>query len=147
MKTLNTIVLACSAAAVLGGSGLYAQLGTVAKIPFDFTVQTVTLPAGEYALQRVTQTSDVIRIQKVAARHFALVIASKTLSKYKGNQKGEGKLIFHRYGDRYFFAEVWSLNGGPCGAVNSSQLERELQVNGAGQQMALVSIPLAGAGQ
>ena len=147
MKTLNTIVLAWSAAAMLGGNGLYAQLGAVAKIPFDFTVQTVTLPAGEYSVQRVYQSSDAIRIQNVATGHSALVLAAKPLSKYKGNKKEEGKVVFHRYADRYFFAEVWTPNGGLCGATMPSKLERELQANGGEKQMALVIIPLAGAGQ
>lgn len=147
MKTLNTIVLALSAAAVLGGNGLYAQTNAVAKIPFDFTVQTATLPAGEYSMSRVYESSDAIRIQNVATGHSALVLASRSLSKYKGNQKEGGKVVFHRYGDRYFFAEVWTPNGGLCGATMPSKLERELRANGGEKQMALVSIPLAGAGQ
>ena len=55
-------------------------------------------------------------------------------------------IIFHRYGDRYFFSEVWTPNG-LRGRANPSKLEREIQASGADKQVAVVSIPLAGAGQ
>jgi hypothetical protein len=55
-------------------------------------------------------------------------------------------IIFHRYGDRYFFSEVWTAYG-LRGRTQPSKLEREIQASSADKQVALVSIPLAGAGQ
>ena len=57
MKTLNTFVLAMSAAAMLGTTGLYAQTGVVADVPFNFTVDTVRMPAGEYTLAPISAAS------------------------------------------------------------------------------------------
>jgi hypothetical protein len=147
MKTLNTIVLALGAAAVLAGNGLYAQQSAVAKIPFDFAVQTANMPAGEYTLARVSEASGVIRLQSLSTGHSVLALAPNGTSTDKGNPNEKGKLIFHRYGDRYFFAEVWMPNGGLCGAVKPSKLERELRASKEEKQMALVTIPMTGAGQ
>jgi hypothetical protein len=53
-------------------------------------------------------------------------------------------VIFHRYGDRYFFSEVWTADGGLRGKVMPSKLERETRNNaGDEKQMALISIPVS----
>ena len=47
----------------------------------------------------------VTTFSRYLTRDSALVLASSILPKYKGNKKEEGKALFLRYGDRYFFAE------------------------------------------
>ena len=142
MKTLNTFVLAMSAAAMLGTTGLYAQSGVAANVPFNFTVESARMPAGEYTLTAVNKTSGIIQMLNIETRESILVLAPSLVSTYKGN--GEGKVIFHRYGDRYFFSEVWTPDG-LRGHVTPSKLEREIQTSG--EKLALVSVPLAGAAQ
>ena len=144
MKTLKTFVLAMSTVAMLGTTGLYAQTGVVANVPFNFTVDTVRMPAGDYTLLPTSHTSGVIQLQNRETGKSALVNAQSTLSAYRSKGQESGVIIFHRYGDRYFFAEVWTPNG-LRGRTNPSKLEREIQANGA--DVAVVSIPLAGAGQ
>jgi hypothetical protein len=75
-----------------------------------------------------------------------LVNASGLLSVHKGKGEETGMIIFHRYGDRYFFSEVWTPDGIRSHA-KPSKLEREIQASSAEKQVALVSIPLPGAGQ
>lgn len=138
MKTLNTFVLALSAA-VLGTAALHAQTRAVADVPFDFTVQSVTMPAGEYALQPLSAASGVIRIMNLETRRSVMVLASSTLSTHRGKDTDSGKLIFHRYGDRYFFSEVWTP-GGPQGRTAPSKEERAIQAGLAERQIASVGI-------
>ncbi len=144
MKTLNTFVLAMSAAAMLGTTGLYAQSGVAADVPFNFTAESVRMPAGEYTLTALNRTSGVIQILNVATRESILVLAPSSVSTYKDNGEKTGKLIFHRYGDRYFFSEVWTPDGLRAHTA-PSKLEREIQMGG--EKLALVSIPLSGAAQ
>jgi len=131
---------------VLGSTGLYAQTQAVANIPFDFNVKGVTMPAGEYTLEPVSTTSGSIRILNHETRKSVMVLAPSTVSTYKGTSEESGKVIFHRYGDRYFFSEVWTPSG-LRGRVLPSSLERELQASNRDQQMASVSIPLATASE
>ena len=145
MKTLKTFVLAISAAAVLGTTGLYAQTGVAANVPFNFTVGTEKMPAGEYTVQPVSTANGVIQMLNVETGKSVLVSAPGMLSIHKGQADERGMIIFHRYGDRYFFSEVWTPNG-LRGRTQPSKLEREIEA-GNGNQVALVSIPLAGAGQ
>jgi len=144
MKTLNTIVLVMSAAAMLGTTRLNAQSGVVANVPFNFVAASAKMPAGEYTLTSTNRTSGIIRMQNVATGECILLNAPDALATYKGNSQETGKLIFHRYGDRYFFSEVWTPNG-LRGHVGPSKLEREIK--SGGEKLAVVSIPLAGAAQ
>ncbi len=143
MKTFHKMVLALGAAVVLGSTGLYAQQA-VANIPFDFTVQGVTMPAGEYSVWRASATSNTLQIRNDDTRRSVLLLASNLQKTHKETESA--KLIFHRYGDRYFFAEVWSPNGSPRGTILPSKLERELQ-SGQGTEMASVIVPLHFAGK
>ena len=144
MKTLNTLVLVVSAAAMLGTARLHAQSGVVANVPFNFNAASAKMPAGEYTLTSINRTSGVIRMLNVATGESILVSAPATLTTYKGNSEETGKLIFHRYGDRYFFSEVWTPDG-LRGRVMPSKLEQEIK--SGGEKLAVVSIPLAGAAQ
>jgi hypothetical protein len=145
MNTLKTFVLAISATAMLGTTGLYAQNGVVANVPFNFTVATEKMPAGEYTVQPVSTANGVLQILNVETGKSVLVSAPSQLSSRKGQGTETGMIIFHRYGDRYFFAEVWTQNG-LRGRTQPSKLEREIEA-GNRNQVALISIPFAGAGQ
>lgn len=145
MKTLNTFVLVMSAAAMLGTTGLYAQNGVAANVPFNFTVDTVRMPAGGYTLKATSPMSGVIQMLNVATGESILVNAPSLLSTHKGQATESGKLIFHCYGDRCFFSEVWTPDG-LRGRAMPSKLEREIESSG-GAKLARVSIPLTGAAQ
>jgi len=136
MRTLNTLILAVGA--ILGATGLSAQTKAVANIPFDFTVSTVTLPAGTYTIQSSTAAHDAIQIVNKETRKSVFVLAPPSNGPYKGET---GKVVFNRYGDRYFFSEVWTA-AGLRGHAMPGKLERELQAGGAEMSAALVSIPL-----
>jgi len=144
MKTLTNTILALSAVAVLGTTGMYAQTRAVANIPFQFTVNTVSLPAGEYSLQAFPGANGVLRITNLDTSRTVMVMAPATGSTYKGEPTGTGKVIFHRYGDRYFFSEVWSP-GGLRGRAQPPKLEQELRASSSGIEMASVDITLGGA--
>jgi hypothetical protein len=145
MKTLKTFVMTITAAALLGSTGLYAQEKAVANIPFTFSVADKTMPAGQYTIQQPSlSTKGVVRVQSVTNGESALVLASASNASYKSKDNVQAKVIFHRYGDRYFFSEIWTADGGLCGKVVPTKLERETRSNSDDpKQMALVSIPVS----
>lgn len=141
MKTLNAFVLGLVAAAA---PMLFAQSKTVAKVPFDFTVQTVTMPAGEYALEAAPNMPGVIEIVNLQTQSSVKVLASSPLSTHKGGGLGPGQLMFNRYGGRYFFAEIWTPQG-LRGRAMPSKLEREYKANANESQLTAVTIPVGSA--
>src|SRR5580692_3231899 len=138
MKTLNTLILTVGAAALLGTTGLYAQTGAVAKVPFNFTVSSATMPAGDYSM-RPLGTRGVIAIQNLDTGRTVYVQAPDTTSALHSNKEETATITFHRYGDRYFFSEVWTPEG-VHGRSAPGKLERELKSRSAEKQIALVSV-------
>jgi hypothetical protein len=97
-----------------------------ANIPFDFIVGDKTIPAGEYYIYRTRQYSndDVLTIGTVNGRALAVRLTSgvQVLT-----PKKHGVLIFNRYGDQHFLAQVW-VAGSSLGRVfTRSRSERELE--------------------
>ena len=106
MKTVRTLITICL---LFTAVALFAQtenhrLMTV-KVPFSFSVQDHSLPAGEYNIFTVLPER-AIRITSTDGRHSAIV---NTLPNYASSVSENSRLIFHRYGDDYFLAQVWTL--------------------------------------
>ena len=138
MKTLKTLLLSVGAVALLGASGLYAQSKATANIPFAFTAQNTTLPAGEYTMSPASASHELMLIRNTETRKAVMVLAPSGTSEYKGDPN-KNVVLFHRIGDRYFLAEV--KTDGVRGHVSPSKLERELAAEGGGQPLAAVIVP------
>ena len=98
-----------------------------AQIPFDFTVGSETLSAGRYNISNATPEGKIVKIE--AAKEQAAVM--RLTSRVGGGAAAESsKLVFHKYGNRYFLAEIWTA-GEPGGqklmkSREEKALEREL---------------------
>ena len=126
MKTMNSIAMMVTAAIGLGSTGLYAQSKVEANIPFDFTVQGKTMPAGKYQLVRESSMPDTIEISNVAGGRSVLVVTFKALTAEPG--KVAPRMVFNQYGNRYFLSELWTSDGTER-RVTPAKLERELKAS------------------
>jgi hypothetical protein len=104
----------------------HAQAGKrfVVTIPFSFDVGAKTLPAGQYFVGRATEASDegvVLRGTDGRAGVFVLTRVIQTLE-----VQHQSKLIFRRYGDQYFLAEVWNIDKSTGRGLPTSRKERSL---------------------
>jgi len=104
----------------------YAQAaGTqpvVANIPFDFNVGSKTLPAGKYTITVVNPASDrkVLQIRSSDGRSTAITQTTGVI----GTASEKTKLVFHRYGDHYFFAQAKMAGDTMVLAALKSKAER-----------------------
>lgn len=95
------VLLGCltvSAKAQCGGIPL------IAKIPFQFSVRDATLPAGEYVVKCLDPNRHQLLFQSTdgtAAAIMPMIVVS-------GKSQGGMRLVFHRYGRRYFFVQAWA---------------------------------------
>ena len=138
MKTLKNIVLTAGAVAMLGASALSAQTKATAGIPFAFTVQDTTMPAGEYTMSARSAAHNLMLIQNVETHTATLVLAPGGESAYRRPQE-KNVVVFHKVGDRYFLAAVQT--DAVCATVRPSKLERELTSEGSGRPIAAVIVP------
>jgi hypothetical protein len=76
-----------------------------ANIPFEFSAGNETLPAGEYVVSCTNPTSrgKVLHFRNKDGRHSVMIQTSDVI----GPVRDYARLIFRRYGNRYFLAQAW----------------------------------------
>ncbi len=120
------ILLALCFVTMLATVCAQAQSGVTqgrATIPFDFVVSNQTLTAGAYTIEYVTQGRDVLMLRR--ADGSAGVIFNTSPADALA-QTGRFQLVFHRYGERYFLAQLWSPNDGTIHKLYECRRERVL---------------------
>ena len=89
---------------LLVGMSAYAQtVNLKADVPFNFIISGATLPAGEYTMQEL-ETGSAIAVRGPNPKANIVVLSQRCASIDATKQS---KLVFHRYGDRYFLAQLW----------------------------------------
>jgi len=101
MTMLLVIMTLAMVTAVVSANGQSQK--SKANIPFEFVVGDQNLAAGAYSLDAINSAGDALRIRSVDAKDSAVRLTSTA----KGTAN-HAKLVFHRYGERYFLAEVWT---------------------------------------
>ena len=105
MKKLLFLLILMSLLVLLTGGSVNAQDRVIGDIPFAFTVVNKVLPAGSYAVGRYGPPV-LLLIQKSTSREGACVLT--TFVENDPFKEVEPKLVFRRYGERYFLGEIWT---------------------------------------
>ncbi len=106
-----------------------------ADIPFDFMVGDETLPAGTYTFAHPTTMPDVLLIRSLDG-HESVVVITRGVQESR-TPPDETKLVFTRYGDVYFLAQVWTVGKIEGREFLKSSTESEVAKNFSGQVLAL----------
>jgi hypothetical protein len=134
MKNARVLIAAVllSTAASLCLQAQERQLLTV-TVPFAFTAENVTLPAGDYRVYTLPPYN-MIKLQSSDGRKIATVPAIPTSSQ----ESEQGKLVFHRLGGQYFLAQIWEEGIGVRRDLRMGRIARELAEKGEKMQSATV---------
>ena len=116
-----TIALALATAVA---SNAQSRNKVVADIPFAFTVGSESMPSGQYAVRSANEAGNVLIIQSNDAKSAAMRLSTSIQPKTDNSQ---ARLVFHRYGERYFLAEVWSGGDSTGRQLLKSRQERAIQ--------------------
>ena len=103
-----------------------AQQAVIVDVPFDFTAGDTKLPAGEYTVGKSSTYSPALKIARADGRDAILVPSNATQS---NAPQSESKLVFHKYGDRYFLAQVWSAGSAQGRQLMKSNAEKEMSLS------------------
>lgn len=77
----------------------------VANIPFEFSVGDKALPAGQYMVRAASENGNALAVQNKQSAKCAIRLSNSIQA---SRESEKTKLVFHRYGPRYFLAEVWT---------------------------------------
>ena len=124
--TMVMLVVVLAVATAAATTSAQSANRVVADVPFEFSVGYMKMPKGEYRIQIVSSANDAVLIQTADGQTSALRLSEAT---DRMKNKTQARLVFHRYGERYFLAEVWS--GTDTGrrlfkSLEESAIEREL---------------------
>jgi len=88
--------------------GAQAQSTVILKgnVPFSFNAGNFTHPAGTYTVKDISQDSAEGVEGWSGPDGHAFIVRALPLN--NAGSPGETMLVFHRYGDEYYLAEVWS---------------------------------------
>ena len=117
-----TLMLTLALSLLLSAGVAQAEVTLEANIPFDFQVGKQVMPAGEYTIS-ADVTSGLVHVRARAGGEQALMGSNAAGG---GSQAEESKLVFNRYQDRYFLAQLWSADSNYGRAIPQSRREREL---------------------
>jgi len=130
MKSARTLITICLlfTAATLFAQTTESQRLMKVNIPFSFGVEDHSLPAGEYLVLTVTPERSV-RIVSADGKYSAII---NTLPNYAKSPSASSRLVFHKYGNDYFLAQVWTA--GQNVARNPFISERAMEIAHSGGQ-------------
>jgi hypothetical protein len=132
MKTKLFAIAVTFLLSAVATSTCYAQQAELAvKIPFTFQAGNHRMPAGEYLVKSGTGT--VQRLRQVDGNAVMNVL---TISVETRNGHPSPRLVFHRYGEIYFLAQIWTGSQGH--QLSRSNWEKEIAREEGRTKIALV---------
>ncbi len=119
------------------GSASAQTIKVKADVPFNFIINKATLPAGEYTLMSVgSESGRTLSIRSADKQNQALVLANHVESRTACDKT---KLIFNRYGDRYFLSQVWVAGNDSGHQLPRSSRETEVAMDYTPQQVVVLA--------
>ena len=102
MTMLVLIVTLAFVSAVASASGQTRLSG--ADIPFDFVAANRTLPAGQYDVVNGSSGQEIVKMISAEKGGSVFTLTNAIIANERAEQS---KLVFRRYGNRYFLSEIW----------------------------------------
>jgi hypothetical protein len=121
--TTIAIIMFLAALAIAAKAHASGSQKMRARIPFAFHVGKTELPAGEYTIVVLNPNSDrkVLQIRSADGKRSALIHTSELNTR----APDQTKLVFNRYGDKYFFAQAQLAGESTTLAAVKSTAERK----------------------
>jgi hypothetical protein len=119
--SLTALVLALAVNVAFAQSNSRAK----ANVPFAFSIDQSSMDAGQYS---ITVSDHVMRIRNEATNQTVALLAQPSESA----KPQSSRLVFHKYGDHYYLAAVWTGTGqaGASGIeLPASRAEQETQAS------------------
>lgn len=127
MKRVGISFLGVLGLLLTAASAFAQDIHVRANIPFNFIVNKDTLPAGQYEVKAEGSSgSHVLAISNWEERTARLFLTNNVDSLANSSKT---KLVFERYGDRYFLSQIWVQGEGTGRELPKSAREREVAMD------------------
>jgi hypothetical protein len=109
---------------LVAGSAIAQTVHVRANVPFNFVVESKTLPAGTYDVGSIDSVNaNLLQVQFRNGSSSMIVSSNAAQNLEPANRT---RLVFNQYGSRYFLSEIW-VNGATRGhRLPKTSREKEL---------------------
>ena len=126
---------------LVAGSAIAQTSQVRSNVPFNFTVGDKTLPAGTYDIGAMNSSGGNMLLLQARDGDSSMVVGSVAAQTLKPADKT--KLVFNRYRDQYFLAEIW-VEGATRGrqlpkTSREKELAKELALDSTHQRVEIVA--------
>jgi len=123
-KQVLTVVALVSLLVTLAVAGSQSSLGRFRiDIPFDSIAGEAKLKAGSY-----TVDSSIVRdVPLIRSADYRTNVFVMTVGGNMSRNPSRAKLVFRRYGDKYFLTQIWNEGSTVAMELPESRAERELK--------------------
>jgi hypothetical protein len=105
-----------------------------ANVPFDFIVGDKAMSAGQYRIGRITREADgAIVVSSADSGSNAMRLTNVVQAEKAAKQS---TLVFHRYGDKYYLAQIWTAGNREGRELLKSKSQRALERQSASEELA-----------
>ncbi len=133
----NLLSLAMSLALLMSAAAQAQTTHLKITVPFEFTAGNVQLPAGDYEVTAVgLWGGSTLSVHNVNSNAGTLVLSTSSRSQ---KSVADAKLVFYRYGQQYFLAEVWTRNSSLGHQIQIKSRQTELAKNQSKDEVVLIA--------
>jgi len=133
----NLLTIAMSLALLMSAAAQAQTTHLKITVPFEFTAGNVQLPAGEYDVTTVGPWGGTtLSVHNVNSNAATLVLSISCRSQ---KPTANAKLVFYRYGQQYFLAEVWNRNSSLGNQIKINSRQMELARNQSKEEVVLMA--------
>lgn len=128
-----TLLMSIVGLALMSAVAANGQTGKIiSQVPFDFTVANKDFRAGECHARKANSEGNVLVIETADAKTQLVTLTNGTGPEKTGNM--EARLVFHRYGNKYFLSQVWM-----GGEMAGRQLEQSRQERAIARELRTIA--------
>ncbi|HTR23134.1 MAG TPA: hypothetical protein VMI10_04075 [Terriglobales bacterium] len=124
MKNHAAAVFILSLAGLTGLANAQSGSTVIAEVPFNYIANGRHMPAGETRVKIENNGQTYLWIAAESRSAFAMPVPNDSMKPSE-----ETKLVFHRYGDRYFLAGVQREGQTRSYELPAGSLEKELRAS------------------
>jgi hypothetical protein len=136
MKTKIIAMAGAVLISIIGGGVCRAQSRPLeVNVPFTFEVGNKAMPAGSYRVESMPTGNGSLQVLRSNSGEARLTISTTASATNSGTPAPS--LVFHRYGNRYFLAQI-RTGGGHARELYPSSQEKELARSEPGVEVALL---------
>jgi len=126
MKKQAATLLVLALLAVPGFVNAQSRQVLKAQVPFEFIVNGHIMPAGECSIKAEGDGVTYLVVSSGSRKMFVVPNATES-----STVAAEAKLVFHRYGDRYFLSSISPKGNNRGYALPAGKAEKELRAQNA----------------